>query len=221
MACIGAWHPSRVSFSVARSGNGYHHRTEMNKKIYRIARPVMLTKASKRTSRRSPSRPWAASRTTARSTGLAHAQGLRRGVSQAVPDLAALHANFSRVQMEEINLKFIDTSCRSATAASRRPTRRPSSWVPARRRPRHDWGFHCRSSRRRRPSARYAWPATRGARRRRRSEPPPGGGEYDRSRTSLSRGGRPEPSARISAVLGAMLKDQEPSAARKRFQFFL
>nr|CAI5861662.1 unnamed protein product [Callosobruchus analis] len=37
VACIGAWHPSRVSFSVARAGQkGYHHRTEMNKKIYRI-----------------------------------------------------------------------------------------------------------------------------------------------------------------------------------------
>merc|ERR1711935_776619 len=38
VACIGAWHPARVFFSVARAGqNGYHHRTEMNKKIYRIA----------------------------------------------------------------------------------------------------------------------------------------------------------------------------------------
>merc|ERR1712057_47434 len=37
VACIGAWHPSRLSFTVARAGqNGYHHRTEMNKKIYRI-----------------------------------------------------------------------------------------------------------------------------------------------------------------------------------------
>lgn len=37
VACIGAWHPSRVSFTVARAGQkGYHHRTEMNKKIYRI-----------------------------------------------------------------------------------------------------------------------------------------------------------------------------------------
>ena len=37
MACIGAWHPSRVQYSVARAGQkGYHHRTEMNKKIYRI-----------------------------------------------------------------------------------------------------------------------------------------------------------------------------------------
>jgi large subunit ribosomal protein L3e len=37
VACIGAWHPSRVSFSVARAGQkGYFHRTEINKKIYSI-----------------------------------------------------------------------------------------------------------------------------------------------------------------------------------------
>jgi len=37
VACIGAWHPARVSYTVARSGQlGYHHRTEMNKKVYRI-----------------------------------------------------------------------------------------------------------------------------------------------------------------------------------------
>jgi len=39
VACIGAWHPSGVRFSVARSGqNGYHHRTEINKKIYKIGK---------------------------------------------------------------------------------------------------------------------------------------------------------------------------------------
>merc|ERR1712159_923664 len=37
VACIGAWHPARVSYSVPRAGqNGYHHRTEINKKVYRI-----------------------------------------------------------------------------------------------------------------------------------------------------------------------------------------
>merc|ERR1712231_46634 len=37
VACIGAWHPSRVQFTVARSGQkGYHHRTEINKKVYRV-----------------------------------------------------------------------------------------------------------------------------------------------------------------------------------------
>merc|ERR1712159_365467 len=39
VACIGAWHPSRVAFSVARSGQkGYHHRTEINKKVYRVGK---------------------------------------------------------------------------------------------------------------------------------------------------------------------------------------
>jgi large subunit ribosomal protein L3e len=37
VACIGAWHPARVARTIARAGQkGYHHRTEINKKIYRI-----------------------------------------------------------------------------------------------------------------------------------------------------------------------------------------
>jgi large subunit ribosomal protein L3e len=39
VACIGSWHPARVSDTVPRAGqNGYHHRTEMNKKVYRIGK---------------------------------------------------------------------------------------------------------------------------------------------------------------------------------------
>ena len=39
VGCIGAWHPSRVAWSVARAGQlGYYHRTERNKKIYRIGK---------------------------------------------------------------------------------------------------------------------------------------------------------------------------------------
>lgn len=34
VACIGAWHPARVSWTVARAGqNGFHHRTQMNNKV--------------------------------------------------------------------------------------------------------------------------------------------------------------------------------------------
>ncbi|MCP9265291.1 60S ribosomal protein L3 [Dirofilaria immitis] len=43
VACIGAWHPSRVQFTVARAGQkGYHHRTEVNKKIYRIGKSCLI-----------------------------------------------------------------------------------------------------------------------------------------------------------------------------------
>jgi len=39
VACIGAWHPARVSWAVARAGQrGFHHRTEINKRIYKIGR---------------------------------------------------------------------------------------------------------------------------------------------------------------------------------------
>jgi large subunit ribosomal protein L3e len=37
VGCIGAWHPSAVKWTVARTGNeGYFHRTQINQKIYRI-----------------------------------------------------------------------------------------------------------------------------------------------------------------------------------------
>ena len=39
VACIGSWHPARVSSTVPRAGqNGYFHRTELNKKVYRIGK---------------------------------------------------------------------------------------------------------------------------------------------------------------------------------------
>ena len=39
VACIGAWHPSRVKFNVARAGQeGYHHRTEINKRVLRVGK---------------------------------------------------------------------------------------------------------------------------------------------------------------------------------------
>jgi len=39
VACIGSWHPARVSTTVPRAGqNGYFHRTEVNKKVYRIGK---------------------------------------------------------------------------------------------------------------------------------------------------------------------------------------
>merc|ERR1712086_1120833 len=40
-ACIGTWHPARMQFQVPRAGQrGYHHRTEINKKIYRIGKAL-------------------------------------------------------------------------------------------------------------------------------------------------------------------------------------
>mmetsp|Transcript_2592 Transcript_2592/g.2703 ORF Transcript_2592/g.2703 Transcript_2592/m.2703 type:complete len:387 (-) Transcript_2592:131-1291(-) len=47
VACIGAWHPARVSYAVARAGQqGYHHRTEINKRIIRIGKKGDINSAS-------------------------------------------------------------------------------------------------------------------------------------------------------------------------------
>ena len=39
VGCIGSWHPANVQWTVARTGqHGFHHRTEMNKRIYRVGK---------------------------------------------------------------------------------------------------------------------------------------------------------------------------------------
>jgi len=41
VACIGSWHPARVQFNIARAGQrGFHHRTEIHKKIYKIGAAI-------------------------------------------------------------------------------------------------------------------------------------------------------------------------------------
>jgi len=114
VACIGAWHPARVSFTVARSGqHGYHHRTEMNKKIYRIGKKD--DKASAKTE---------ADLTEKGITpmgGFPHygfvnedwimIKGCCVGIKKRCITLRkALMKHSSRVHLEDINLKFIDTS---------------------------------------------------------------------------------------------------------------
>ena len=114
VGCIGAWHPARVAFTVARSGqNGYHHRTEMNKKIYRIGKAGDAKSASTEAD--------LTEKSITPMGGFPHygevnedwlmLKGCVAGSRKRCLTLRrSLHANFSRVQMEEINLKFIDTS---------------------------------------------------------------------------------------------------------------
>jgi large subunit ribosomal protein L3e len=121
VACIGSWHPSRVKYSVARAGqNGYHHRTEQNKKIYRIgtasrAADGTITQENATTE---------FDLTTKGITplgGFPHygevnedyimLKGACPGVKRRVITLRkSLCAQTSRTAKEEITLKFIDTS---------------------------------------------------------------------------------------------------------------
>lgn len=39
VACIGAWHPARVGYTIARAGQrGFFHRTQTNCKVYRLGK---------------------------------------------------------------------------------------------------------------------------------------------------------------------------------------
>merc|ERR1739844_398948 len=88
-ACIGAWHPSRIQFTVARAGQkGYHHRTEINKKIYDM-RDGFHKKDGK----------------------LIMIKGCCIGPKKRGITLRkSLQVHTKRKALEKINLKFIDTS---------------------------------------------------------------------------------------------------------------
>jgi len=114
VACIGAWHPSKVMFSVARAGqNGYHHRTSVNHKIYRVGSGEDKSNATTDFD------------TTEKQItplgGFVHygivkndfliMKGSCPGVKKRVLTLRkSLRVATSRRDLEKINLKFIDTS---------------------------------------------------------------------------------------------------------------
>jgi large subunit ribosomal protein L3e len=116
VACIGSWHPSRVSYSVPRAGqNGYHHRTEINKKIYRVGKPTA----------EDPNNAVTESDLTSKSItplgGFPHygvvnhaflmVKGCVVGPKKRVVTVRkTLVPQTSRTALEEIQLKFIDTS---------------------------------------------------------------------------------------------------------------
>eukprot|EP00244_Chara_vulgaris_P010687 TRINITY_DN49_c0_g1_i3.p1 TRINITY_DN49_c0_g1~~TRINITY_DN49_c0_g1_i3.p1 ORF type:complete len:391 (-),score=73.39 TRINITY_DN49_c0_g1_i3:204-1376(-) len=115
VACIGAWHPARVPYTVARPGQrGYHHRTEMNKKIYRIG--VVGDESHKAMTEYD--------RTEKDITpmgGFPHygvvkedylmIKGCCMGAKKRVITLRkSLFPQVTRTAMEQISLKFIDTS---------------------------------------------------------------------------------------------------------------
>merc|ERR1712055_778122 len=121
VACIGAWHPARVAFSVARAGQkGYHHRTEINKKIYRIGQPVHL-KDGKLVKNNASTEYDLTEKTITPLGGFPHygevnnayvmILGACAGPKKRVLTLRkSLMTHTKRRALEKINLKFIDTS---------------------------------------------------------------------------------------------------------------
>jgi large subunit ribosomal protein L3e len=126
VACVGAWHPARVKFSVARAGqNGYHHRTEMNKKIYRIGKGSKVMTEDKNKPGEFVANAVTDTDLTQKSItpmgGFPHygevnedyvmIKGGLPGTKKRVVTLRkSCVKQTSRTALEEIDLKFIDTS---------------------------------------------------------------------------------------------------------------
>jgi large subunit ribosomal protein L3e len=115
VACIGAWHPSRVQFTVPRAGqNGYHHRTERNKKIYRLGKKETLA-ASGTTefdlTKKSINPMGGFVRYGVVQNDFIVVKGCTIGVRKRCLTLRkTIHVQTNRNALEKIQLKFIDTS---------------------------------------------------------------------------------------------------------------
>ncbi|XP_062387127.1 large ribosomal subunit protein uL3-like [Sardina pilchardus] len=121
VACIGAWHPARVAYTIARAGQkGYNHRTELNKKIYRIGRGVHV-QDGKLIRNNASTNYDTTQKTITPMGGFPHygevnndflmLKGCVVGTKKRVLTLRkSLLVHTSRKAKEEIELKFIDTT---------------------------------------------------------------------------------------------------------------
>merc|ERR1712141_516882 len=121
VACIGAWHPSRIQFTVPRAGQkGYHHRTEINKKIYRMGAGYAM-KDGKLVKNNAATDYDLADKSITPMGGFPHygevkqdfilLKGCCIGPKKRVLTLRkSLLTHTKKRALEKINLKFIDTS---------------------------------------------------------------------------------------------------------------
>jgi len=121
VACIGAWHPARVSWAVPRAGQkGYHHRTETNKKIYRVGKGVHVENGKEVHNNASTEFDLTQKSITPMG-GFPHYGEVKedflmlKGSVQGPPKRVitirkSLHIPTSRSALEKIQLKWIDTS---------------------------------------------------------------------------------------------------------------
>jgi len=112
---IGAWHPSKVMFSVARAGqNGYHHRTSMNHKVYRIGQLDSINKSGSTEfviaeKSINPLGSWV--RYGNVKNDFVMLKGSCPGpVKRVITLRKALRVHTSRAHLEKVQLKYIDTT---------------------------------------------------------------------------------------------------------------
>jgi len=121
VACIGAWHPARVSWAVPRAGQkGYHHRTETSKKIYRVGKGVRTENGKEVHNNASTEFDLTQKSITPMGGFVRYGEvkedflmlkGSIQGPARRVITLRkTLHPRTSRSALEKVSLKWIDTS---------------------------------------------------------------------------------------------------------------
>jgi large subunit ribosomal protein L3e len=121
VACIGAWHPARVSHAVPRAGqDGYHHRVERNKKIYRLGKAIH--ESDGKTVFNNASTAYDLTQKSINPMGgfpnygvvrndFIMVKGCVAGVKKRMVSLRkTLHPRTYRAAVEKVDLKFIDTA---------------------------------------------------------------------------------------------------------------
>jgi len=122
VACVGSWHPAGIGYSVPRAGqHGYHHRTEMNKKIYQIGKALKNADGKESGTFQASTEHDLTEKNITPMGGFPHYGVINEDyimLKGAVPGprkrpitlRKALQKQTKVWQMEKINLKFIDTS---------------------------------------------------------------------------------------------------------------
>ncbi|KAK6465465.1 60S ribosomal protein L3 [Scheffersomyces coipomensis] len=114
VACIGAWHPANVNWTVARAGqNGYHHRTSINHKVYRVGSGENASNGATEFDRTEKTiNPLGGFvRYGNVKNDFVLLKGSIPGTRKRVVTLRkSLYVDTSRRALEEVNLKWIDTA---------------------------------------------------------------------------------------------------------------
>ncbi|ODQ81168.1 hypothetical protein BABINDRAFT_33960 [Babjeviella inositovora NRRL Y-12698] len=130
VACIGAWHPAHVQWTVARAGqNGYHHRTSINHKVYRVGKAGDEASAATEFDRTKKTiTPMGGFvRYGSINNDFVILKGSVPGIKKRVVTLRkSLYTSTSRRATEQVNLKWIDTSSKFGKGRFQTPAEKAS-----------------------------------------------------------------------------------------------
>jgi len=125
VACIGAWHPAHVQWTVARAGQmGYHHRTSVNHKIYRIGKGDAEDNASTEVdvTKKKITPLGGFVRYGEVKNDFVMVKGSIPGTKKRVMTLRkSMYTHTSRKALEQVSLKWIDTSSEFGHGAFQTP----------------------------------------------------------------------------------------------------